>query len=139
MKNIREAQDGDLSCLQDIYFRSRKANFFWEDSQKYYLEDFFEATKDEYVLVYEENQQIKGFISIYRCDNFIHNLFVDPKYFRKQVGKDLLNAGLATIGRPASLKCVSKNTNGLRFYLKNGWEKVAENTDQEPYWLLIYQ
>lgn len=82
------------------------------------------------------NKLEASFLSILVTILFI---FVDSKYFRKKVGKHLLDAVLAIIGRSASLKCISKNTNGLRFYLKNGWEKVAENTDQEPYWLLVYQ
>ncbi|WP_315968932.1 GNAT family N-acetyltransferase [Enterococcus massiliensis] len=135
---IRPSIPTDKPLLQKIFYDSRKAAFFWEDSAKYQLTDFDQSTQEELVLVAQDQEKICGFISLYLPENFIHNFFVAPEATGQHIGKQLLTAGLARLERPARLKCVSKNQLALAFYLKNGWEKEWETIAPENYWNLIY-
>lgn len=66
-------------------------------------------------------------------------LFVLPDASGKGVGTQLLINSLEKMGRPARLKCVSKNHRALIFYEKNGWKKVVEEEKAgEKYWVLVY-
>jgi GNAT superfamily N-acetyltransferase len=136
---IREMLKTDLPALRTLYNESRRASFFWEKAD-YSIVDFDEATRDELVLVITKAEKILGFVSIYLPENFVHNLFVDPKAGRQQAGTQLLTAALSVVKRPARLKVVSKNKMALNFYEKNKWIKVCEKVNvKEPYWLMEYQ
>jgi hypothetical protein len=43
------------------------------------LEDFDAATRDEVIWVATQNGHRLGFASVWTNDNFLHNLFVDPR------------------------------------------------------------
>jgi ribosomal protein S18 acetylase RimI-like enzyme len=138
--NIRQAISGDYPQLRNIYLSSRQAAFFWEDAAKMTLSDFDRDTVDEQIWVaIDEKGQLTGFISLYLPDNFIHCLFVAPTAQHQHTGSQLLAAGLTHMGRPARLKCVARNTNALAFYEAHGWQRESLNTDDEPYWNLIFK
>ncbi|WP_425615848.1 N-acetyltransferase family protein [Anatilimnocola sp. NA78] len=134
---IRAAEPADLDALREIYLRSRAATFFWTDAAKLQLADFDAATQDEPILVAMSGKEIAGFVSWWPPDNFIHNLFVDPAYLRRGIGRLLLHACLQQIGRPAILKCVQANEPAMAFYRAQGWTIAGEGTgDRGPYYLL---
>lgn len=138
--NIRQATSSDYPQLRQIYLDSRQSAFFWEDASKMTLTDFDHDTKDEQIWVAETAApQLAGFISLYLPDNFIHCLFVAPAAQHQHAGSQLLAAGLQHTGRPARLKCVARNTNALAFYEAHGWQRAGLNTDDEPYWNLIFE
>src|SRR5207237_700136 len=84
----------------------------------------------------------KGQSDLYRGgapDNFIHNVYVDPSFLQQGIGKALLDRCLVEIGRPATLKCLQKNTNALSFYQTQGWTIKDEGpSDDGPYYLMEY-
>jgi ribosomal protein S18 acetylase RimI-like enzyme len=137
---IRSALPDDLPRLREIYVRSRAATFGWLDPASLQLADFDEATRDEPILVAEQNQRLAGFVSWWPPENFIHNLFVDPVFQRQGIGRQLLQACLAQIGRPATLKCVQQNQAALDFYFQQGWQIAGEGSSANaPYYLLRYE
>lgn len=75
---IRPYQETDRPFLRTLYLASRKAAFGWRDTSNYQLEDFDGATLGEAIWVAEDGGTLLGFVSVYREDNFIHNLYVDP-------------------------------------------------------------
>jgi hypothetical protein len=49
------------------------------DSAEWQPEDFDAATRDEEIWVAVQNGHRLGFASVWTNDNFLHNLFVDPR------------------------------------------------------------
>lgn len=137
---IRPAEAGDLPVLRQIYFRSRTKHFLWADRTRYALEDFDVDTLGERVWVAEgRGQRAEGFVSVWVPEHFIHTLFVAPEVMGQGYGSALLRAGLAQIGRPARLKCATRNEAALRFYVSRAWRIVGEGIGAEgPYYELAF-
>lgn len=134
---VRQSQPADLPALRLIYLESRRATYPWQDATTMKLEDFDAATRDEPVLVAELEGEPIGFVSWWPPDNFVHNLFVAPGAVRRGVGTMLLEACLARIGRPARLKCQSRNIGALAYYAAQGWREVGRGESEEGEYLLL--
>ena len=115
----------DRGALQNIYLESRKNAFHWMDGFSFNLNDFDRDTDGECIWVATINGQPVGFISVWIADSFVHNLFVHPSSFGKGIGSTLLNVSLKKIGRPASLKCLVKNSSARDYYLVQKWEIIS--------------
>lgn len=107
--------------LRRIYLESRRKAFTWLNPATLALPDFDKAIAGEEVLVALHQHKPIGFIAWWPPDNFIHSLYIDPAFVRQGVGLCLLQAGLARMGRPATLKCVQANQAALAFYQSLGW------------------
>lgn len=92
------------------------------DHSQLKFNDFDHDTDGECIWVATEKKQPVGFISAWEPENFIHNLFVYPSNTGKGIGSALLHVCLNKIGRPASLKCLEKNSIARDFYLSKGWK-----------------
>lgn len=75
---IRPYQEADRPFLRSLYLAARQAAFTWRDTRNYRLEDFDRSTIGEEIWVAEQDGKLIGFVSIYRAEDFIHNLYVDP-------------------------------------------------------------
>ncbi len=135
---IRSMTEADVPELARIYLTSRQATFTWMAQADFKRTDFQHDTIDEEVLVATIDHCILGFVSTYQPDNFIHLLFVDPQFFGRGIGTELLTAALAHTGRPARLKCLSANYHAREFYRRNGWLTESENTTPPAYLNLVY-
>jgi GNAT superfamily N-acetyltransferase len=136
---IEEYDPSYTEDLRRIFLEARLATFFWLDPALLALSDFDKTTEGERILVATNNRIPVGFIACWEADNFIHSLFVDPRFTGKGVGKLLLTSCLAIIGRPATLKCIKENTKALLFYYAQGWTKQAMGRSSEgSYYLLSY-
>lgn len=135
---IEKAQAKDYDRLREIFYSTRLENFHWLKKEEIKITDFDECTVDELILVAKTNENILGFISIYEKEKFIHNLFIDSKFKRCGAGKALLTHAIENIGFPLSLKCVKKNEKALKFYMSLGWKIIEEVSDEEPYYLIVY-
>lgn len=135
---IREMVEKDRISLREIYYRSRKVTFDWQDSTTFKLEDFDKDTEDEVILVAEDEGVVCGFISLYIPDNFVHCLFISPDFKSRGIGKKLLATAKQRLALPMRLKCLSRNEQALAFYKKAGWQQVDEIQAEDPYWNLIY-
>ncbi|WDF82598.1 GNAT family N-acetyltransferase [Lacticaseibacillus pabuli] len=135
---IRAMIPTDRPQLRRLYLHTRQQTFTWEDPADMRLQDFDQDTAGELVLCATNDKHIIGFVTIWRDDDFIHCLFVDPNHQGKGIGQSLLNCALSHMKRPASLKCVAKNGSALSFYEHNGWQRTTINTDNEPYWNMIF-
>ncbi len=123
--------------LRYVYRQARQVAFPWIDPVGFQLTDFDEVIQGETVLVAVQQETPVGFVAWWPPDNFIHSLFVGPACVRKGIGKALLQACLAEIGRPATLKCVVANQPALRFYQSMGWVPVAEGESPEGTYALL--
>ena len=131
---VRLAKADDGQRCAEIYLASRRAAFHWQPAGSFVLEDYQRAIEDEEVWVAEIDGVAVGFASIYRPENFVHNLFVDPRWQHRGIGTVLLERACAHLFRPARLKCLAANQGARAFYERNGW--VMDSTTlsaDEPY------
>lgn len=81
-----------------------------------------------------------GFASVSPQDNFLHNLFVDPKAQGKGVGSALLKQVQETFTSTGSLKCLVRNERATAFYRRHGWQTEATGDSPEgEYYLMHYR
>ncbi|VXC96520.1 GNAT family N-acetyltransferase [Enterobacterales bacterium 8AC] len=136
---IRPYQETDRLFLRVLYLAARRSAFTWRDTRHYQLEDFDRATRGEEIWVAEEAGKLLGFVAIYRADNFIHHLYVDPYLPPQGVGSALLHTAERTFTSAGSLKCLVKNQKARAFYHKHGWQNIATGCDgDEDYYLLYF-
>ena len=128
----------DKPNLRQLYLKSRRTTFYWDDPELMHLEDFDRDTEEEMVFVAESQEQLIGFISLYVPDDFIHCLFVESDFKGQGAGHLLLEKAKQELHLPMKLKCLSRNTPALAFYESQGWEKVREVNVPDPYWKMIY-
>jgi GNAT superfamily N-acetyltransferase len=89
------------------------------------------------ILVAENDQQVLGFASIWTAENFLHNLFVHPDYWRTGVGTALLQRAMCVVSGPATLKCLTANTGALAFYARTGWRAIGDGVSPDgPYQIM---
>lgn len=119
----------DRVALQELFLLARRAAFPWIDPATFHLVDFDEATAGEVIYVAEILGQIVGFGSVWKTDNFLHNLFVHPQHLRQGIGSALLRACVRDIGRPVRLKCLIQNTSAIEFYTAMGWMIAERGSD----------
>ena len=136
---IRKYIFKDTHALRRIFVDSRRHAFSWADPETFKLMDFDRATRGETILVAVENEVPVGFVAWWPPENFIHSLFVDPAFIGKGAGKLLLNACLAKMERPATLKCLQANVNALDFYLAQNWTIASRGESADgDYYLLAF-
>ena len=125
--------------LRLVYQQARQVAFSWIDPAGLQLTDFDEVIQGETVFVAVQQGIPVGFIAWWPPDDFVHSLFVSPAYTGRGIGKALLRACLAEIGRPAKLKCKVANQRALQFYYAQGWQFVDEvESPPGAYVLLTY-
>ena len=127
---IREFIQTDIDNVMKIWLTENiKAHDF---IPKEYWEKNFEYVKkilpNAEIYVYVENEKIVGFIGL--NDNYIEVIFIDSKYQYKGIGTALLNKA-KKLKDELTLSAYKKNTKAIQFYLKNGFENVEENIDEE--------
>lgn len=134
---IRPFQEADRALLRPLYLAARQTAFTWQNTQHFRLEDFDRSTLGEEIWVAEQDGKLLGFVSIYRAEDFIHHLYVDPLLPPHGVGSALLHAAEQTFTSTGSLKCLVKNDKALAFYHKHGWQSLSVGCDGgEEYWLM---
>jgi ribosomal protein S18 acetylase RimI-like enzyme len=133
---IRGAVPEDAPALRELYLSSRRDNFTWLDATGFRLADFDRDTEGEDISVAVEGGEIIGFISLWLPDNFVHHLHVRNAHRGEGVGKALLDAGLARLQMPATLKCMTLNVRAAKFYSDHGWRiRDAGAGPDGPYYL----
>lgn len=129
---IRKLDNKDVNRIMEIWLESTiKAHRFIE---KEYWQSNYNTVKDVYIpvaetYVYEENDVIKGFISIIDKE-FIGALFVDNDYQGLGVGSKLINFVLNKYDT-LSLAVYKENFKSVRFYKKMGFEILSEEINED--------
>ena len=129
---IRKLDNKDVNRIMEIWLESTiKAHSFIE---KEYWQSNYNTVKYVYIpiaetYVYEENDVIKGFISIIDKE-FIGALFVDNDYQGLGVGSKLINFSLNKYDT-LSLAVYKENFKSVRFYKKMGFEILSEEINED--------
>ena len=85
----------------------------------------------------DEASEIAGFVSLYEPQDFIHHLFVDPRFQGRGIGGALLDHAVAFAGGAATLKCQLRNEAALAFYKNRGWTEVTAGTGEFGEWIAL--
>ena len=138
MIGIRKPTESDMLALERLFLLTRQSTFTTRPKDAFKIGDYVKSTQEDEVWVAEYIGVIVGFVSIYVPDNFIHNLFVHPKYQGKGIGKQLLQIAEENLKRPMTLKAAMDNPKSFSFYEKYDWHQVSIHKDvDEPYILYM--
>lgn len=129
---IRNIKNEDTDKIMDIWLKSTiKAHNFIDEE---YWNKNYSTVKNVYIpmsdiFVYEDKENIKGFISIIDKE-FIGALFVDPDFQGSGVGKKLINYALNKY-KKLNLAVYKDNKKSIDFYMNRGFKIVKEQKNED--------
>lgn len=128
---IRKMKEEDTTKVMTIW---TKGNFYAHPfiERDYWISNY-NKVKEEYLkqaetYVYEENEEIKGFISILN-NTYIGALFVAKDFLRQGIGKRLLNY-CKERKEKLTLQVYEKNVDATLFYLAMGFKNMRIQIDE---------
>lgn len=129
---IRKLGDKDINKIMDIWLNSAMKTHEFID--KNYWENSYNTVKNIYIpmsetFVYEEDNCIKGFISIIN-NEFIGALFVDINEQGVGIGKKLINYVINKY-KKLNLAVYKENKNSVNFYLNRGFKIIKEQINED--------
>ena len=126
---IRELQRDDINKVADIWLDTNiKAHSFipaqyWKGNFKLVKELLLQAE----VYVYENNQEIQGFIGL--NGEYIEGIFVSDENQSQGIGERLLNY-IKNKKSKLSLSVYQKNSRAISFYKREGFEIQHSGLDE---------
>ena len=127
---IRRAEcAADIEAAADIYVRSGTAAFTWRPKGHFNAADFKRFAAEEDVWLALLGDAIVGFLSLFRTENFIHCLYVDPDAQGLGVGRSLVAHLRRETRRALTLKLDTPNERAIAFYEKTGWIRLRGADD----------
>ena len=128
---IRTAQGAaEIAEAAALYVRSGTAAFTWRPPGHFQAEDFIRFAEEEEVWLAYIGDAPVGVLSLFRPENFIHCLYVDPDAQRLGIGRALVDHVRRIVDAPLSLKLDVPNRGAIRFYEATGWERQTGLDDQ---------
>ncbi len=129
---IRQLQNKDIDKIMGIWLES--TIYAHKFISKEYWNENYNIVKDVYIpisktFVYEDNDDIRGFISIINND-FIGALFVEKNYQSQGIGKSLIDYA-KNLYDNLSLAVYKENEKALEFYKKMGFKIISENINED--------
>ncbi|NLY46534.1 MAG: N-acetyltransferase [Tissierella sp.] len=126
---IRKFDINELETVMGIWLDTNiKAHDFIDPN--YWRENYDlvkEMLPDATVFVYEDNDQVQGFIGL--MDNYIAGIFVNSNSQSKGIGKALLNY-VKENNSELSLQVYKKNFPAINFYLREDFLVIEEQIDK---------
>lgn len=133
---IRELRKADINQVADIWLDTNiKAHYFipaqyWKSNLELVKKLLLQAT----VYVYEDDQEIQGFIGL--NDEYIEGIFVSNEMQSHGIGKALLNYAKNKRNK-LFLNVYQKNIRAIAFYQREGFEiqhsSFDEATEEKEY------
>lgn len=138
---IRELRKTDINRVAKIWLDTNiNAHYFisaqyWKSNFELVKELLLQAT----VYIYEDNQEIQGFIGL--NDEYIEGIFVSDEMQSQGIGKILLNYAKDKRNK-LLLNVYQKNTQAISFYKREGFEiqysGLDESTGEKDY-VMVWQ
>lgn len=129
---IRNLENKDIDKIMDIWLKSTiKAHDFISEQ---YWKNSYNTVKDIYIpiaetFVYEDDEDIKGFISIIN-NEFIGALFVDVDAQSNGIGKCLIDHALNKY-KKLNLAVYKDNKKSVDFYIHRGFKIIKEQVNED--------
>lgn len=129
---IRKLKNIDIDKLMDIWLEStvRAHSFisreYWESNYKV-VKDVYMPISDTFV--YEEDGEIRGFISIIN-NEFIGALFVDVKFQGMGIGSKLIDYSIEKY-KKLTLAVYKENQKSVEFYTRKGFKIIEEGLNED--------
>ena len=126
---IRELRKADINKVADIWLDTNiKTHYFiaaqyWKSNFELVKELLLQAT----VYVYEDKQEIQGFIGL--SDEYIEGIFVSAEMQSQGIGKILLNYVKGKRNK-LLLNVYQKNIRAISFYQREGFEIQCNGIDE---------
>ena len=126
---IRELRKVDINKVADIWLDTNiKTHYFisaqyWKSNFELVKELLLQAT----VYVYEDKQEIQGFIGL--SNEYIEGIFVSDEMQSQGIGKALLNYAKDKRSK-LLLNVYQKNTRAISFYQREGFEIQYSGLDE---------
>ena len=118
---IRELRKADINKVANIWLDTNITAHYFIPEQ--YWKSNFELVKElllqAIVYVYEDNQEIWGFIGL--NDEYVEGIFVSDEMQSQGIGKLLLNYAKDKQSK-LFLNVYQKNTRAISFYQREGFE-----------------
>lgn len=126
---IRKFDINELEAVMEIWLDTNiKAHDFIHTSYwKANYDLVKEMLPDATIFVYEDNNQVQGFIGL--MDDYIAGIFVNSDSQSKGIGKALLNY-VKESNSELSLQVYKKNFRATNFYLREGFVVLKEQIDK---------
>ena len=126
---IRELRKVDINKVAEIWLDTNiKTHYFISDQ---YWKSNFELVKElllqATVYVYEDKQEIQGFIGL--SNEYIEGIFVSAEMQSQGIGKILLNYVKGKRNK-LILNVYQKNTRAISFYQREGFEIQYSGLDE---------
>ena len=138
---IRELRKVDINKVAEIWLDTNiKTHYFisaqyWKSNFELVKELLLQAT----VYVYEDKQEIQGFIGL--SNEYIEGIFVSAEMQSQGIGKILLNYVKGKRNK-LILNVYQKNTRAISFYQREGFEIQYSGLDEatgEKYYVMAWQ
>ncbi|SDL06281.1 N-acetyltransferase [Natronincola ferrireducens] len=128
---IKELDNSKIDSIMKIWLEANISahDFIPADYWKSNYEYVKNALPDATVLVYEEGNEIKGFIGIIE-ESYIAGLFVSSKYQNEGIGSKLLERCKQEYS-VLSLDVYARNIKALNFYKKHRFKIKEEKENDE--------
>ena len=126
---IRELRKVDINKVAEIWLDTNiKTHYFisaqyWKSNSELVKELLLQAT----VYVYEDKQEIQGFIGL--SNEYIEGIFVSAEMQSQGIGKILLNYVKGKRNK-LILNVYQKNTRAISFYQREGFEIQYSGLDE---------
>ena len=129
---IRQLQNKDIDKIMGIWLES--TIYAHKFISKEYWNENYNIVKDVYIpmsktFIYEDNDDIRGFISIINND-FIGALFVEKNHQGQGIGKNLIDYA-KNLYDNLSLAVYKENEKALEFYKKMEFKIISENINED--------
>lgn len=126
---IRELRKVDINKVAEIWLDTNIKTHYFISAQ--YWKSNFELVKElllqETVYVYEDKQEIQGFIGL--SNEYIEGIFVSAEMQSQGIGKILLNYVKGKRNK-LILNVYQKNTRAISFYQREGFEIQYSGLDE---------
>ena len=130
---IRKLESNELEIVMEIWLDTNINNHDFINTS-YWKENYNlvkEMLPDAIIFVYEDNNQIQGFIGL--MGNYIAGIFINSNSQSKGIGKALLNY-VKEYNSELLLQVYKKNLRAVNFYLREDFvvskEQIDENTNE---------
>lgn len=126
---IRKFCIDDLDSVMKLWLETNISAHDFID-KNYWMSNYEDVRKmipEAEIFLYEENKIIKGFIGL--MDSFIAGIFVQKDSQSKGIGKSMIDY-TKSIKDELMLHVYEKNSNAVKFYLREDFQIVKEQIDE---------